>query len=216
MAEGFRFVIRPAGPRLADAAGRGELHGNPYAADAIFADRILHGGARAGLADGLDGIGALAAALMLASRRDIKGLGRWVSLRPWIRAGLVAFSFRGSSGLNGHLALCGFAMMIRWDLPTRSFRACAGPVARPCDVGLLDDVHGMAPFGALLAARVASRLGAPLTVAGGGHLDAGRSISGCGGRDSCACAQADCGAADGRRRPAQEMTGGSVELEPEE
>ena len=77
---------------------------------------------------------------------------------------------------------------------------------------------GMAPFGALLAGAAADRLGAPLTVAGGGVISmlaaaifwmwwpqirvSARTLI---------VAQQMAGG-----DPPQEMTGGSVELEPEE
>jgi hypothetical protein len=58
------------------------LTGMPYAVlMPIFADRILHGGPRGqGLLMGATGVGALAGALMLATRHGIRGLGRWVAL----------------------------------------------------------------------------------------------------------------------------------------
>ena len=53
----------------------------------IFADRILHGGARGlGILMGATGVGALAGALTLASKKGLSGLGRWVAIsagREW-------------------------------------------------------------------------------------------------------------------------------------
>ena len=77
---------------------------------------------------------------------------------------------------------------------------------------------GMAPFGALLAGAVADRLGAPLTVAGGGAVSMVAAaifwmwwpqirVS----ARKLIVAQQMAGG-----DPPQEMTGGSVELEPEE
>ena len=56
--------------------------GMPYAVlMPVFADRILHGGPKAlGLLMGASGLGALAAAGLLATRDGVRGLGRWVAL----------------------------------------------------------------------------------------------------------------------------------------
>ena len=46
----------------------------------IFADKILHSDARGlGLLMGSTGVGALAATLVMAARREVRGLGRWIN-----------------------------------------------------------------------------------------------------------------------------------------
>ncbi len=46
----------------------------------VFADQILHGGARGlGILMGATGVGALLGALTLATRSGVLGLGRWVA-----------------------------------------------------------------------------------------------------------------------------------------
>jgi MFS family permease len=224
MAEGFRFVIRhPPVHALLMLLGVVSFTGMPYAVlMPIFADRILHGGARGlGLLMGSTGIGALAAALMLASRRDIKGLGRWVSFAALgFGAGLVAFSLSRIFWLSmAILALCGFAMMIQMGSSNTLIQSMSPDRLRGRVMSVYSMMFmGMAPFGALLAGAVAGRLGAPLTVAGGGtvsmlaatvfwmwwpqiRVHARKLI----------VAQQMAGG-----DPPQEMTGGSVELEPEE
>jgi MFS family permease len=224
MAEGFRFVIRhPPVHALLMLLGVVSFTGMPYAVlMPIFADRILHGGARGlGWLMGSTGIGALAAALMLASRRDIKGLGRWVSFAALgFGAGLVAFSLSRIFWLSmAILALCGFAMMIQMGSSNTLIQSMSPDRLRGRVMSVYSMMFmGMAPFGALLAGAVADRLGAPFTVAGGGvismlaasifwmwwpqiRVHARKLI----------VAQQMAGG-----DPPQEMTGGSVELEPEE
>jgi predicted MFS family arabinose efflux permease len=224
MAEGFRFVIQhPPVHALLMLLGVVSLTGMPYAVlMPIFADRILHGGARAlGTLMGSTGIGALAGALTLASRRDLKGLGRWVAFAALgFGAGLVAFSISRIFWLSAAiLALCGFSMMIQMGSSNTLIQSMSPDRLRGRVMSVYSMMFmGMAPFGALLAGAVAGRLGAPLTVAGGGavsmvaatifwmwwpqiRVHARRLI----------VAQQMAGG-----DPPQEMTGGSLDLEPEE
>src|SRR3989441_2749663 len=79
--EGFRFVRNTAPIRaILFLLGLVSLVAMPYTVlMPIFADRILHGGARGlGILMGATGVGALLAALMLATRTGVHGLGRWV------------------------------------------------------------------------------------------------------------------------------------------
>ena len=224
MAEGFRFVMEhPPVHALLVLLGVVSLTGMPYAVlMPIFAHRILHGGAKAlGLLMGSTGIGALAAALTLASRRELKGLGRWVAFAALgFGAGLVAFSFSRIFWLSAAiLALCGFAMMIQMGSSNTLIQSMSPDRLRGRVMSVYSMMFmGMAPFGALLAGAVADRWGAPFTVAGGGVISMLASsifwiwwpqirVS----ARKLIVAQQMAGG-----DPPQEMTGGSVELEPEE
>src|SRR5579862_8914165 len=83
IAEGFRFVRR-AGPirALLLLVGLVSLVAMPYAVlMPVFAAKVLHGNARTlGILMASAGLGALAGALVLASRRGVKGLARLVSV----------------------------------------------------------------------------------------------------------------------------------------
>src|SRR6202022_3730422 len=82
MVEGFRFVIHTAPIRaLLLLLGLVSVTGMPYVVlMPIFADHILHGGARGlGMLMGASGIGALAGTLMLAAKREVRGLGNWIT-----------------------------------------------------------------------------------------------------------------------------------------
>src|SRR5437868_11619648 len=81
--EGFRFVRNTAPIRaILLLLGLVSLVGMPYTVlMPVFADRILHGGARGlGILMGSTGVGAPLGALTLALRAGIKGLGRWVAV----------------------------------------------------------------------------------------------------------------------------------------
>src|ERR1700757_533729 len=81
--EGFRWA-RETGPirSLLLLLGVVSLVGMPYTVlMPIFADRILHGGAKGlGILMGATGVGALLGALTLALRSGVRGLGRWVAV----------------------------------------------------------------------------------------------------------------------------------------
>src|SRR5437667_3741205 len=80
--EGFRFVRNTAPIRaLLLLLGLVSLVAMPYTVlMPVFADRILHGGARwLGILMGATGVGALVGALTLATKTGVYGLGRWVS-----------------------------------------------------------------------------------------------------------------------------------------
>src|SRR5208337_2323739 len=80
--EGFSYVRRTGPVRsLLSLIGLISLLGMPYVVlMPIFADQILHGGARGlGLLMGASGVGALVGALSLAARRGVRGLRRLVA-----------------------------------------------------------------------------------------------------------------------------------------
>ena len=147
--------------------------GMPYAVlMPVFADRILGGGSRGlGILLGATGIGALAAALVLAAREGSRGLGRWVAAAATgFGLSLVAFSASRSFGLSvAALLACGFFMMTHMAASNTLLQvltpdALRGRVMAAYSMAFM----GMAPFGALGAGVAAARLGAPIAVAIGG------------------------------------------------
>jgi len=125
---------------------------------------------------------------------------------PGIRAGLVAFSFCADLlALRRHPGLCGFAMMIQMGSSNTLIQSMSPDRLRGRVMSVYSMMFmGMAPFGALLAARSADRWGSALYGSRRRrHLDAGlEHFLDLVAADSRERAQADCGAADGRRRPA--------------
>jgi MFS family permease len=174
IAEGFRFVIQnPPVHVLMLLLGVVSLTGMPYAVlMPIFADRILHGGAAAlGSLMGASGIGALCGALLLASRRDLKGLGRWVAVAAaGFGVGLVAFSFSRVFWVSAAILVpIGFSMMIEMGSSNTLIQSMVPDELRGRVMSVYSMmVMGMAPIGSLLAGAAAGHIGAPWTVAIGG------------------------------------------------
>jgi len=137
----------------------------------VFADRILHGGARGlGILMGATGVGALLGALTLASRTGVSGLGRWVALScGGFGLSLLLFSFSRMFWLSTALLLpVGFCMMLQMSSSNTLIQAMVPDELRGRVMAVYSMMFmGMAPFGALFGGALADRLGAPVTVAMG-------------------------------------------------
>jgi len=138
----------------------------------IFAAQVLHGGASTlGFLSGATGVGALAGAIVLASRRTVLGLGRWIAAAcAGFGVSLIGFALSRSLALSlvmlvgagltmiTHLAASNTILQTvvedRWRGRVMSFYSMA--------------FVGTAPFGSLLAGSLAHRIGAPDTVILGG------------------------------------------------
>jgi MFS family permease len=174
--EGFVYVARARPVRaLLLLLGLVSLTGMPYAVlMPVFAKEILGGGAHEmGILMGCSGAGALLGAIVLASRKSVKGLGAFVA---WCAGGLglalVAFAFSHSFWLSALLLVpVGFCMMSEMASSNTLIQSLIPDAVR----GRVMSVYammfmGMAPIGALLAGALAARIGAPATVAGGGAV----------------------------------------------
>ena len=172
--EGFRFVIgNPPIHALLILLGVVSLTGMPYVVlMPIFADRILHGGAQAlGWLMGFTGVGALGAALLLASRQSLKGLGTWVAMAALsFGACLTAFAVSRNLELSAAILIpAGFSMMIQMGSSNTLIQSMVPDRLRGRVMSVYSMMFmGMAPIGSLLAGAVASRFGAPATVMAGG------------------------------------------------
>ena len=147
--------------------------GMPYAVlMPLFADRVIGGGAKTlGVLLGATGVGALGAALLLASRDSARGLGRWVAgSAAGFGLALVGFSLARSLPLaTGALFVTGFFMMTQMAASNTLLQVLTPDALRGRIMAFYSMMFmGMAPFGALGAGVAADRLGAPLTVAIGG------------------------------------------------
>lgn len=174
--EGFVFVARTGPIRgLLLLLGTVSLFGAPYAVlMPIFSDQILHHGASAlGLLMGASGVGALGAAVSLAARKELRGLGRWVALATAAFGGsLILFSLSRSFWLSAVLLVpVGFAMMIEMAASNTLIQAMVPDHLRGRVMAVYSMMFmGMAPIGALVAGSLAQRLGAPRTVMIGGAI----------------------------------------------
>ena len=171
--EGFSFVRRTRPIRvLLLLLGLVSVVGMPYSVlMPIFADQILHGGARGlGILMGASGLGALIGALSLAARSEVQGLGRLVGYScAGFSCSLMLFSVSRSFWLSAlFLIPAGFSLMVQMASSNTLVQMVVPDHLR----GRVMALHammfmGMAPFGAFLGGVVAERLGAPLTISFG-------------------------------------------------
>jgi predicted MFS family arabinose efflux permease len=172
--EGFRWVNQTRVIRaLLLLIGLVSLVGMPYTVlMPVFADKILHGGARAlGILMGATGVGALFGALTLASKTGVKGLGRWVAITcASFGISLFLFSFSKSFWLSAALLLpAGYSMMLQMACSNTLIQSMVPDRLRGRVMALYSMMFmGMAPFGAFFGGALAQRVGAPITVAVGG------------------------------------------------
>jgi MFS family permease len=175
--EGFQFVRKNAPVRaLLLLLGLASVVGMPYAVlMPVFADRILHGGARGlGILMASTGVGALVGALGLAYRSSgVRGLGKWVALASGgFGTSLILFALSRSFWLSAALLIpVGLSMMVQMASCNTLIQSMVPDRLRGRVMAVYSQMFmGMAPFGALLAGSLAERIGAPLTILSGGLL----------------------------------------------
>jgi MFS family permease len=168
--EGFRFVQKTAPIRaILLLLGLVSLVAMPYTVlMPIFADKILHGGARGlGILMGATGVGALFGALTLATRTGVYGLGRWITFScAGFGITLVAFALSRNFWLStAVLVPVGFCMMLQMSSSNTLIQAMVPDHLRGRVMSVYSMMFmGMAPFGALTGGVVADRLSAPVAV----------------------------------------------------
>jgi MFS family permease len=172
--EGFRWVNHTRVIRaLLLLLGLVSLVGMPYTVlMPVFADRILHGGARGlGILMGATGVGAMFGALTLAAKTGVKGLGRWVSTAcASLGISLFLFSFSTHFWLSAALLLpAGYSMMLQMACSNTLIQTMVPDQLRGRVMSVYSMMFmGMAPFGAFFGGALAHHIGAPITVAIGG------------------------------------------------
>jgi MFS family permease len=134
----------------------------------LFAKDILGGGPETlGFLMAVVGIGALAGAGCLASRRDIRGLEvMTVASTMILGAGLAVFSFSRILWISMLSLLCvGFGMMVQMVSSNTLLQHITDDDKRGRVMSFYALAFlGVAPFGSLLAGGLAACLGAPNTV----------------------------------------------------
>jgi MFS family permease len=151
------------------------LVGMPYTVlMPVFAKSVLHGGPNTlGFLMGAAGVGALSGAVILASRRTVVGLGRWLVATSLILGmGLLSFSFSRSLLLSLLcMVLVGFGMISLMATSNTVLQTIVEDDKRGRVMSFYTvSIMGMAPFGSLLFGSLAGRIGAPATLAVGGSL----------------------------------------------
>jgi MFS family permease len=134
----------------------------------IFAAQVLHGGAHTlGFLMGASGVGALAGAMFLASRKSVLGLSGMVPLAAaGFGVGLIALGLSRFLWFSLMLMLLvGGAMMIQMAASNTILQTIVQDDKRGRVMSFYSMAFlGMAPFGSLLAGALANRIGAPQTV----------------------------------------------------
>lgn len=135
----------------------------------IFADNILHGGARGmGILMGCAGIGALLGALHFAARTSYKGLARWIAGTSATTAtGMILFSQSRVFWLSAAvLFFVGFAATVQLAATNTVTQSRVPDALRGRVMAVYATMFmGIQPVGALLAGGVAKHIGAPMTLA---------------------------------------------------
>ncbi len=149
------------------------LVGMPYTVlMPLFAARVLHGGPHTlGFLMGAAGVGALASATWLATRKSVLGLGRVIpTMAAIFGAALIGFSFSHWLWLSLLLMVfTGFGMMQQMAASNTVLQTIVEDDKRGRVMSFYSIAfQGVAPFGSLAAGIVASRIGAPITLAMGG------------------------------------------------
>lgn len=153
--------------------GSVSLMGMPYAVlMPVFARDILHGGPHTlGFLTAASGVGALAGAMYLASRRSVLGLGKIMGLAASLFGiALIAFAFSRVLWFSLFLLLLiGFGMMVQMASSNTVLQTIVDDDKRGRVMSFYTMAFlGMAPFGSLFAGGLASKIGAPDTLMIGG------------------------------------------------
>ena len=146
------------------------LVGMPYSVLLpIFARQIFHGGAHTlGLLMGSTGVGALIAAVTMAARRSILGLGRRIGLAALLfGSGLFVFALSRNLAVSvAMLLVTGFAMMQHMASSNTILQTISDPTKRGRVMSYYTMAFmGMTPFGSLFGGALAARFGAPSALA---------------------------------------------------
>ena len=149
------------------------LMGMPYTVlMPVFAKTIIHGGSHTfGFLMGASGIGALTAAIYMASRKSVLGLGRIIPLfAALFGVGLIAFSQSANFLLSMFLMLViGGGMIMQMTSSNTILQTIVDDDKRGRVMSFYTMAFmGTAPFGSLMAGYLASIIGAPNTLIIGG------------------------------------------------
>jgi MFS family permease len=138
----------------------------------VFAKGVLHGGpSTLGFLLAASGVGAIASATALASRKRVAGIERFIVLGSAVFGfGLAAFSFSRHVGLSlAAMVFTGFGMMTALTSCNTMLQTVVEEDKRGRVMSFYAMAfQGMTPFGNLLAGSLASHIGVPNTALAGG------------------------------------------------
>jgi len=168
--EGWRYVVDSVAIRsILTLLALVSLLGFPYSVlMPIFASDILHGGPHTlGFLMAASGVGALIGAVLLAMRKSVLGLGRYIALcAALFGVSLIGFSLSRMLWLSMILmATTGFGFMQQMASSNTVLQTIIQDEKRGRVMAFYGMAFlGMAPFGSLLAGGLAARIGAPATL----------------------------------------------------
>src|ERR1700757_687509 len=140
----------------------------------IFANDVLRSGARGlGLLMSAAGVGAVLGALQFAARTSYKGLAKWIAVMSVIcSCGLIVFSQSHIFWIScAVLFVVGFAATSQMAATNTTIQNRVPDELRGRVMAVYATMFmGVQPIGALLAAALVKRIGAPLTLAFFGSL----------------------------------------------
>ncbi len=140
----------------------------------VFAKEVLHGGPHTfGFLMGASGLGALAGALYLASRKSVVGLCNLIPVSSGIFGlGLIAFSFSRYQGLSMALmVIAGLGMMMQMASSNTILQTIVDNDKRGRVMSFYTMAFmGSAPFGSFIAGALAKIIGTPYTILSGGII----------------------------------------------
>ena len=138
----------------------------------VFATEILNGGPETlGFLLAAQGVGALTAALFMAYRSGMRGLGRLIAFAAAVfGVGLIGFGVSRNFWLSlPLLALAGFGLMLQTASSNTFLQMIVGDALRGRVMSLYTLAFvGTLPLGSLFSGWLAERIGAAATVAAGG------------------------------------------------
>ncbi len=155
--------------------------GMPYAVLLpVFAKDILGGGPQTlGLLMASSGLGAIAGALFLASRKSVVGLGRLIVISSCLfGTGLILFAMSRSFLLSAALlTVTGFGMMVQMVASNTIIQTITDEDMRGRVISFFAmSFAGAMPFGSLYAGSMAALFGAPWTLAVSGMACIGAAL----------------------------------------
>ena len=168
--EGWRYVVESVAIRsILLLLAVVSLVGFPYSVlMPIFASEILHGGPHTlGFLMAASGVGALVGAILLAMRKSVVGLARYITIcAALFGAALMVFSQSRVLWLSLPLmAATGFGFMQQMASSNTVLQTIVEDEKRGRVMAFYGMAFlGMAPFGSLLAGSLAARIGAPATL----------------------------------------------------
>jgi MFS family permease len=174
--EGFRFAMKDPPIRTALLmVSLLSLVVLPYSVLLpIFADSILHGGARGlGILMSAAGVGAVLGALHFAARTDYSGLAGWIAATSaGCGVSLAAFSQSRVFGISLPLIfLVGLCATVQLAATNTLIQRRVPDALRGRVMAVYASMFmGIQPVGALLAGGIARRIGVPFTMGTGGLL----------------------------------------------